>query len=72
MRACVLRLRRRGGEGFLCAAKAGQQQVVQDYARKLTEQETQIAKLRDRQGALETQRSVLQERVNGLIEKLEF
>ena len=53
-------------------AVSGQQQIVQDYARKLTEQETQIAKLRDRQGALETQRGVLQERVNGWIEKLEF
>ncbi len=54
------------------SAVSGQQQIVQDYARKLTEQETQIAKLRDRQAALETQHAALQERVNGLIERLEF
>src|SRR5207248_7116100 len=36
---------------------SGQQQIVQDYARKLAEQETQIAKLRDREGALDQQRA---------------
>jgi hypothetical protein len=51
---------------------SGQQQIVQDYARKLSDQETQIARLRDRQTALETQRTSLLSQLNGLIEKLEF
>jgi chromosome segregation ATPase len=51
---------------------SGQQQIVQDYARKLSDQETQIAKLRDRQTALETQRTSLLSQLNGLIDKLEF
>ena len=51
---------------------SGQQQIVQEYARKLSDQETQIAKLRDRQTALETQRTALLAQLNGLIEKLEF
>ncbi|MCU1327509.1 MAG: hypothetical protein JWN34_2879 [Bryobacterales bacterium] len=54
------------------SAVSGQQQVVQDYARKLADQEVQIAKLRERQGALETQHATLQNQLNGLIEKLEF
>ncbi len=51
---------------------SGQQQIVQDYARKLSEQETQIAKLRDREGALDQQRAATQTQLNGLIEKLDF
>ena len=51
---------------------SGQQQIVQDYARRLTEQETQIAKLRDRQTALDGQQAALQTQLNGLIEKLDF
>ncbi len=51
---------------------SGQQQIVQDYARRLTDQETQIAKLRDRAGALDQQRGRLQAELNGLIEKLDF
>jgi len=51
---------------------SGQQQVVQDYARRLTDQETQIAKLRDRAGALDQQRVRLQTELNALIEKLDF
>jgi hypothetical protein len=51
---------------------SGQQQIVQDYARKLSDQETQIAKLRDREGALDSQRSMTQQLLNGLIEKLDF
>ena len=51
---------------------SGQQQIVQDYARKLSEQETQIAKLRDREGALDQQRAAMQTQLNGLIEKLDF
>ncbi len=51
---------------------SGQQQIVQDYARKLSDQEAQIAKLRDQQTALETQRTSLLSQLNSLIEKLEF
>lgn len=51
---------------------SGQQQIVQDYARKLADQETQIAKLHDREGALDRQRTALQSQLDGLIEKLDF
>ena len=51
---------------------SGQQQIVQDYARKLSDQETQIAKLRDRATALDQQRTALQTQLNNLIEKLDF
>jgi hypothetical protein len=51
---------------------SGQQQLVQDYARKLSDQETQIARLRDREGALDQQHASLQTQLNGLIEKLDF
>ncbi len=54
------------------SAVSGQQQIVQDYARKLSDQETQIAKLRDRATALEQQQATLQTQLNGLIEKLDF
>jgi hypothetical protein len=54
------------------SAVSGQQQIVQDYARKLSEQETQITKLRDRVSALDQQRVTLQTQLNGLIEKLDF
>jgi hypothetical protein len=51
---------------------SGQQQIVQDYARKLSDQETQIAKLRDRETALDQQHTALQTQLNTLIEKLDF
>jgi hypothetical protein len=51
---------------------SGQQQTVQEYARKLTDQETQIAKLRDRQTALETQRASLQTQLDGMVAALDF
>jgi hypothetical protein len=51
---------------------SGQQQIVQDYARRLTEQETLIGKLRDRQTALDQQQASLRTQLNGLIEKLDF
>ena len=51
---------------------AGQQQLVQDYARKLADQEVSIAKSRDRQKELDTQKSQLQTQLNTLIEKLDF
>jgi hypothetical protein len=54
------------------SAVSGQQQLVQDYARKLADQETQIAKLHDRETALDQQRAALQTQLNGLIEKLDF
>ena len=45
---------------------------MQDYARKLADQETQIAKLHDREAALDQQRATLQTQLNGQIEKLDF
>jgi hypothetical protein len=51
---------------------SGQQQIVQDYARRLSDQETQIAKLRDRATSLDQQRTALQTQLNSLIEKLDF
>jgi len=54
------------------SAVSGQQQLVQDYARKLSDQETQIAALRDRETALDKQQAALQTQLNGLIEKLDF
>ena len=50
----------------------GQQQLVQDYARKLADQETQIAQLHDREAALDKQRAAQQSQLNGLIERLDF
>ena len=54
------------------SAVSGQQQIVQDYARKLADQETQIAKLHDREAALDQQRATLQTQLNGEIERLDF
>jgi hypothetical protein len=51
---------------------SGQQQIVQDYARKLADQETQIAKLRDRQAELDNERGTLQASLTAAIGKLEF
>ena len=51
---------------------SGQQQIVQDYARKLSDQEAQIAKLHDRDAALERQRTTLQSQLDVLIDKLDF
>jgi hypothetical protein len=51
---------------------SGQQQTVQDYARRLTDQETQIAKLRDRQMAIDGQRAGLQARLDGMVAALDF
>jgi hypothetical protein len=51
---------------------SGQQQVVQEYARKLAEQETRIAQLRERQTELETARASLQTQLNTFIGKLNF
>lgn len=51
---------------------SGQQQVVQDYARRLTDQETQIAKLRDQSSALDQRRVTLQTQLNAQMESLDF
>jgi hypothetical protein len=50
----------------------GQQQMVQDYARKLAGLETQLASLRDRQAELEAKRAELDAEVNRLIGTLAF
>jgi N-methylhydantoinase B/oxoprolinase/acetone carboxylase alpha subunit len=51
---------------------SGQQQIVQDYARKLSAQETQIAVLRDRQAQLDTEKASLQTQLNAQIDQLSF
>jgi len=51
---------------------AGQQQLVQEYARKLADQEVSIAKSHDRQKELDQQKTQLQSQLNNLIDKLEF
>ena len=51
---------------------SGQQQIVQDYARKLADQENQIAKLRDRQTQLDTEHTALQQQLDTAIDKLQF
>jgi hypothetical protein len=51
---------------------SGQQQLVQEYARKLADQEVSIAKARDRQKELDVQKTQLQSQLNALIDKLEF
>ena len=51
---------------------SGQQQIVQDYARKLSEQETQIAQLRDRETQIDTAKVSLQTQLNTLIDGLNF
>ena len=51
---------------------SGQQEQVQQYARRLSELETRIAGLRDREGDLEAQRVKLETELNTLLEKMEF
>jgi hypothetical protein len=51
---------------------SGQQQLVQEYARKLADQEVSIAKSHDRQKELDNQKLQLQTQLNALIDKLEF
>ena len=50
----------------------GQQEQVQKYARRLADQETQLASLRDRQSEFERKRAALQSELNSLIEKIDF
>ena len=54
------------------SAVSGQQQIVQDYARKLADQENQIAQLRDRQTQLDTDHAALQQQLGAAIDKLQF
>ncbi len=51
---------------------SGQQQAVQDYARKLSEQEAGIVRLRERQSALDQQKTALQFQLNDLMGQLDF
>jgi hypothetical protein len=51
---------------------AGQQDQVQKYAKQLTDQEAQLASLRDRQSELERTHAALQAELNTLIEKMDF
>ena len=63
--------RNRQNMGSLSAV-SGQQQLVQDYARKLSEQEGQIVRLRERQAALDQRKAALQVQINGAIDALDF
>jgi hypothetical protein len=51
---------------------SGQQQLVQDYARKLADSEAQIATLRERRKQIGDQRAALATQLNSAIEKLDF
>jgi hypothetical protein len=51
---------------------AGQQELVQQYARQLATQETQMAAARDRQAGLRKKKAALESELNSLIEKMEF
>ena len=51
---------------------SGQQDQVQNYARQLAAQETQLAKLRDHSSQLKKQKAALESNLNSMIEKLEF
>ena len=54
------------------SAVSGQQQTVQDYARKLADQEVQIARLHDRATQIDNQTAALRTQLDQLIGKLEF
>jgi hypothetical protein len=51
---------------------AGQQDLVQQYARQLAAAEVKLAGLRDRQTELQRKKATLNGELNGLIEKMEF
>ncbi len=51
---------------------AGQEQQVQAYARQLSQQEAQLATLRDRLAQLQQNKTALQAGMNDLVEKMEF
>ena len=51
---------------------SGQQQQVDVYAKKLTDQETQLAKLRDQQTDLQQKRAAAQSSLDAFIERIDF
>jgi hypothetical protein len=51
---------------------SGQQQLVQGYAGKLAEQESEIAKLRDQANDVQQKRGAAQAGLDSLLEKIEF
>ncbi len=51
---------------------SGQQDLVQKYARQLSDQETRIASLRDQLGELRKKKAALESELNSLIDKMEF
>jgi hypothetical protein len=51
---------------------SGQQQQVQNYAKELADQESQVAKLRDQSAAAQRKRDQLQSEMNAAIAKVEF
>jgi hypothetical protein len=51
---------------------AGQQDLVQQYARQLAANETQFASLRDKESDLRKKKTSLEGELNGLIERAEF
>ena len=51
---------------------AGQQDLVQQYARQLSANETQLASLRDKESELRKKKTTLESDLNGLIERAEF
>ncbi len=51
---------------------SGQQEQVQNYARKLSSQETELASLRDRQAERKQKKTALEGELNKMIEGMEF
>jgi len=51
---------------------SGQQELVQKYARQLSDQETQLATLRDRSGSLKKQKTAAESNLNDSIARLDF
>jgi hypothetical protein len=51
---------------------AGQQDLVQQYARQLSTNENQLASLRDKESALRKTKTTLESELNGLIERADF
>ncbi len=51
---------------------AGQQDLVQQYARQLASNETQLASLRDKESDLRKKKTSLEGELNGLIDRAEF
>lgn len=51
---------------------AGQQDLVQQYARQLASAEARLAALRDSQGASRSRKATLEAELNGLIERADF